>query len=228
MLGIRTFIEKKYRSFFVNKLVNSQKIQDLMLAFRADEIGHAANTKNSDLGYGWIHYGLLREQKPQHVLCIGSRHGFIPALLAQACKDNEKGHVDFIDAGFGEDDEGGWTGVGYWKTEEGTSVFNRFGLSKYITLHVMTTKDFFNKKSKKYDYVYIDGDHSLKGVLSDFLLVFPNTKRGGYITFHDVAEFGLKPEGEYGVWKLWRVLAMRFNSLSFTSYGSGLGVMRKK
>lgn len=228
MFGIKSFLKKIYRSYFVHSVTHSGKVQDLLLHFQADEGGHAANTGQSDLGYGWVHYGLIREQKPERVLCIGSRHGFIPAVLAQACKDNGLGHVDFVDAGYGEDDVGGWTGVGFWKSMEGKNIFQKFNLAQYISLHVMTTEEFFGVRRKKYGYVYIDGDHSLSGVVSDFSFVFPHTKKEGYIVFHDISEVGVKPEGEYGVWKLWKVLSQTFNVISITSHGSGLGIMQKK
>jgi hypothetical protein len=41
--------------------------------------------------------------RPKRVLCVGSRYGYIPAICAYACKENNYGVVDFVDAGFDED-----------------------------------------------------------------------------------------------------------------------------
>jgi predicted O-methyltransferase YrrM len=211
------------------KFVNEGKIASLMNSFKVDEFGHEANLKNSDLGYGWIHYGLVRQQKPKKILCVGSRHGYIPAVLAQACKDNGTGLVDFVDAGYGEDESGGWTGVGYWKTKEGQNAFRKFGLGSFLSLHVMENTKFAKIKAKtKYDYIYIDGDHSLSGVILDFKLFWPMLEKNGYIVFHDICVKGYKPEGLYGVWKFWEMASKKLKSISIEFIGSGLGIIQKK
>lgn len=220
---LKLLIDLKNKDF-----LNGKYITDLMIKFRADEYGHRANLERADLGYGWVHYGLLRSIKPHHVLCVGSRHGYIPAVLAQACKDNGFGHVDFVDAGFGGDDDNHWTGEGYWKTPEGQAAFYDFNLHNFITLHVMTTNEFEKKARKriKYDYIYIDGDHSYEGALRDYQLFWPMLRSGGFMSFHDISIKGHRPEGEYGVWKVWKKIA-RKNAFSFEYLGSGLGVVQK-
>jgi predicted O-methyltransferase YrrM len=42
-----------------------------------------------------------------------------------------------------------------------------------------------NKRSDLFDAVYIDGDHSAKGVLEDAVLSFPLLKKGGLLIFDD-------------------------------------------
>lgn len=228
MFGIKTKLKKIFFHYFLNKLTNNQRISDLMSAFNVDEYGHQANTGKADLGYGWIHYGLVRQQKPKRILCIGSRHGYIPAVLAQACKDNGIGHVDFVDAGFGWDDKGGWTGEGYWKTKKGRNCFTNFGLQNFITLFVVSTLEFSKQHLQvKYDYIYIDGDHSFKGVCLDFKLFWLKLKKGGFMLFHDICVKGVKPEGEYGVWKLWQKLEERLGGIKINFPGSGLGIIQK-
>lgn len=227
MFGIKAKLKKLFETKN-QSLVNKDQIINLMRAFQADEYGHECNTNNADLGYGWLHYGLIRQQKPKRVLCVGSRHGYIPAILAQACKDNGFGHVDFVDAGFGLNDEGGWTGVGYWKTKKGQNCFTNFDLDAYITLFVTTTVKFAKKyPNHVFDYIYIDGDHSFKGVSLDFKLFFPMLVKGGYVVFHDVCVNETKPEGEYGVWKFWNKLEKKFKGIKIHYLGSGLGIIQK-
>lgn len=211
-----------------NKLINDVAIRDLMTHFQADEYGHEANTSQSDLGYGWLHYGYIRLLKPKRVLCVGSRYGFIPAVLAQACKDNGFGQVDFIDPGYGEGDEDHWTGVGLWKTEQGRKIFEKFGLGKHVTLFAMTTATFAKKyKRAKYDYIYIDGDHSFEGVYFDYKTFFPKLQTGGIMSFHDISVKGTLPEGTYGVWKMWQKVGKK-NAVSIENPISGVGFLQKK
>jgi predicted O-methyltransferase YrrM len=197
-----------------------------MEIFKADEYGHRASIKNSDLGYGWIHYSFIRTTRPKNILCIGSRYGYIPAILAQACKDNGKGHVDFVDAGYGKGDKDHWTGEGYWKTKYGQNVFNAFALGKFISLYITTTQDFAKTTKKIYDYIYIDGDHSYKGVSFDYNKFWPKLAKNGFMAFHDIDVKGIKSEGLYGVQKLWKQIAVK-NYLVFPFLGSGLGIIQK-
>lgn len=206
---------------------NDAKIAEFMEFFRADEYGHEANISKSDLGYGWLHYGWMRLLKPRRVLCIGSRHGFIPAVLAQGCKDNGHGHVDFVDAGFDSQQEAHWSGVGYWKTPEGEKAFARFGLENHLSLFVMTTSEFARKYNTiTYDYIYIDGDHSVAGARFDYKTFWPRLRGGGVMCFHDISIKETKTEGEYGVWKLWDTISKK-NAIIVSYTGSGLGFLQK-
>jgi len=230
MFGILT-LSKNIGKSIVHKLngeslINKSTVNLLMTRFSSLDYSHRADTSKSDLGYGWIHYSLVRMIKPARVLCIGSRYGFIPAVLAQACKDNGRGHVDFVDAGYDSSSPNHWTGVGFWKTGKGKSVFKEFNLGKWITLYVMTTQNFSNKYKRLYDYIYIDGDHSYKGVSSDYKMFWPMLKAEGFMAFHDISVTGKKSEGEYGVAKLWKEISKR-NAFSFNYSRSGLGVIQK-
>ena len=163
---------------------------------------------------------------------MGSRFGYIPAVLAQACHDNGFGKVDFVDAGFGNPDgqetDNSWTGQGYWKTEKGLNCFDNFGLGKNIQLFITTTQNFAKKyKNKAYDYIYIDGDHSYEGVRRDFDLFWPMLRKEGLMVFHDISIKEKLPEGDYGVWKLWKEEKKK-NSIEFNYLGSGLGILQKR
>jgi len=227
MFGIKTRIFQYLQRD--KRLIRDERVRDLMEHFVADEYGHEANTKNADLGYGWYHYGVLRLIKPRRVLCVGSRYGYIPAVLAQACKDNGFGQVDFIDAGYGLDEDKHWTGVGFWKTQQGKNTFRSFGLGAHISLYVQTTAEFAKKyPQNRYDYIYIDGDHSTKGAQDDYAFFWPMLSRGGLMAFHDVGVKENKPEGEYGVWKLWKKIKKGKQTFEFSFLCSGLGVVQKE
>lgn len=231
MLGIKTKILNylEFNHYQKNKkFSNDARIVKLMKFFQADEYGHECNIKQADLGFGWIHYGLIRQLKPKKVLCIGSRYGFIPALLAQACSDNGFGMVDFVDAGYGDESKLAWTGKGYWKTKAGQNCFTQFGLENNIKIFITTTKKFAQKyKNSTYNYIYIDGDHSYKGVKLDFELFWPKLNIGGYMIFHDICVKEKLREGKYGVWKLWQEQKNK-QKIEINYLPSGLGVLQKK
>lgn len=49
----------------------------------------------------------------------------------------------------------------------------------------MTSNDFFKNNTIKFDFIYIDGDHTAKGVLSDGLYSLNCLKPGGILAFDD-------------------------------------------
>lgn len=187
--------------------------------------GHYVSRKNGDLGYGYLHYGLIAAHKPKRVLCVGSQKGFIPVICALGCKNNRKGHVDFVDAGFDEGHPKAWSGVGFWKKINPNAHFAKANAAKWITTHVMTTDEFAAKCRFKYDYIYIDGDHSYVGVKRDYKLFWPLLNKGGFMLFHDVlAKGSFRSKYNFGVWKFWSEL--KTNKIHM-SHLPGLGILQK-
>lgn len=228
MFGIKTKIIHNISShIFKDKLSNDVRVNILMEKFKVDEYGHRAKTSNFDLGYGWVHYGFIRTIKPSKVLVIGSRHGYIPGILAQAVHDNGKGKVFFVDANFGDGNPRAWTGEAYWSTPQGRKLFGSVNLSQFISVYIMTRARYLSKFSKrKYDYIYIDGDHSYSGSKSDASSLWPRLNRNGFMVFHDINITKHKQEGLYGVHRLWSEIQSQ-NKIEFPFSGSGLGIVQK-
>lgn len=191
-------------------------------------MGHVVENEYGEisLGYGMLHYSLIRMLKPERILCIGSQKGFIPAVCALACKDNRRGKVDFVDAGKGEGERGSWGGVGFWRKVDEKKHFSVFGLNKFIKLYTMTTRQFSKKYSYKYEYIYIDGDHSYPGVKYDYVTFWKRLTIGGYMSFHDIGLRGLHEGVEYGVWRLWHEVGGK-NSFSFSRGDNTVGFLQK-
>ena len=176
--------------------------------------------------------GLIRNQKPKHVLVVGSKHGYIPATCALACKHNRSGFVDFVDAGFDQNNPGdkvkAWGGVGIWKRIDSNKHFKKFNLNKRIAVYVTTTEKFRNKfPNKRWEYIYIDGDHSYAGVKADFRRFWPLLTKDGIFSFHDI-HVDKKEGTKYGVKKFWKELKVRkkYKMLEFSGK-FGLGLIQK-
>ncbi len=191
--------------------------------------GHNIDERQYFPGYGLIHYSFVRNTKPHRVLCIGSRKGFIPALLALAVRENGRGHVDFVDAGYDESSPGkNWSGIGFWKKGDPAAHFSKIGVQEQITTYVMTTKQYAATfPDRRYQYVYVDGDHSYEGVRTDYSLFWPRLDPGGFMAFHDISARGSLDGGTFGVRKFWNSMpnahAIRF---PFPE-DSGLGILQK-
>ena len=92
----------------------------------------------------------------------------------------------------------------------------------------------------KFDFLFIDGDHSYQSVLEDFIAYYPLVRTGGLIAFHDIvpdelARRGTRTPGSVlnggDVYLLWRQLRDRFARNEFVTswgqYGFGIGVITK-
>jgi len=216
----------------INSLFSKKAGKKLINLFAREDNWHNLDRDKGDIGYGWLHYSLIRIIKPKRVLCVGSRWGFIPAICALACKDNGVGVVDFVDAGFDMNAQDGsgksWGGVGWWKKCDPKKYFGKFGLAEYIKLYVMKSGE-FNKKDReaKYGYVYIDGDHSYGGVKLDFGMFWPQVKKGGFLAIHDIKS----PDSDgnvYGTRKFWKEIKQNpaYHSFGFEE-NRGLGIIQK-
>lgn len=218
-------------NLFSKVVVSKNRAVEFMQFFAKGDNWHKMDLTTGNLGYGWIHYGLIRSSRPKRVLCVGSRYGFIPAVCAMACRDNNKGAVDFVDAGFDMEDFSGpgqhWGGVGFWKRCNPRRYFGKFGLQKFIELYVMKTVEFETvHKKRKYDYIYLDGDHSYEGVKSDFEMFWPRLNKGGFIGLHDIGSPD-KDGNIYGTRKFWKELRSKHKVAMEFIEDPGLGIVQK-
>jgi hypothetical protein len=211
--------------------LKKNEIKKFIEIYARDDNWHHLDKENGGLGYGWVHYSLIRLLRPEKVLCVGSRYGYIPAICAMACRDNKNGIVDFVDAGYDQQEPGylqkSWGGVGFWKKCNPEKYFGKFGLDKYIRLYVMRSEEYSKKNEKaKYGYVCIDGDHSYEGVKNDFEMFWPKVEKGGFMTFHDI---GSPDAGAavYGIRKFWKELKNKQKTVMEFLENPGLGLIQK-
>lgn len=184
-----------------------------------------ADSSTGFLGFGLLHYSLIANTHPKKILCIGSKKGFVPALCAMACRDTGIGHVDFVDAGYSETDGSQqWGGIGLWRSQKPEYHFSFLGLSPYISTYVMTTKEFFRTNTSRYQYIYIDGDHTYNGVKSDYVSAWKHLDKHGYMSFHDTKVKHMPGQPAYGVGKLWKELS---GNKILVDVAGGLGIIQK-
>lgn len=220
--------EGMYKKERQQSLLKRKISKTLITLYNGDE-GHNINTNQYFLGFGLIHYTLVRNLKPKHILCIGSRKGYIPAILALACKDSGDGHVDFVDAGYDQDEhQKHWSGIGFWKKINPRNHFAKIGVENFISTHIMTTKKYAHMyPNKRYQYVYVDGDHSYEGVKLDYQLFWPKLDKGSFMAFHDVVARGYLDKGLFGIWKFWREIEHKHTIVFPFPKDSGLGIIQK-
>lgn len=224
---------------FSQNLISNKDIVNFIDHYAKGDNWHNLDEEKGNLGYGWVHYAIIKNIRPARVLVIGSRYGFIPAVCAIACRDNGKGIVDFVDAGYDQDNPRDnkklgakrnvhWGGVGFWVKNDPKKHFAKFGLDGYINTYIMTSSNFKNKYPKRrWKYIYLDGDHSYKGVSTDFNRYWLRVKRGGFLSLHDI--YTKRVGGlDYGVSKLWGQFkkSKKYNLLEMSGE-YGLGIIQK-
>ena len=130
-------------------------------------------------------YGLVRAQRPNVIVEIGSARGRSTCALALACRLNGVGRVYAIDP----HTINPWTEIG---TGGSTEAFLRerlrdYRLDEWCDVIVGTSADAAKTWSTQVDLLFVDGDHSLDGVRSDFELFRPWLAPNALVVFHDTA-----------------------------------------
>ena len=92
----------------------------------------------------------------------------------------------------------------YWNNEQKISIEEKIGWLKSnakcdIEFHDSDSVKWLNENaSRKFEVIFIDGDHSYEGVKRDFESSLPLLKDGGYVIFHDINSIGCP--GVVGLW----------------------------
>lgn len=203
-------------------MISQSDIQWLKDRYQARGHNNDTNKGGENLGFGYYHYAMIRNLRPEHILAVGSQRGFAPAVMAMACRDNGFGVVHFVDAALDYRDpkdnqvEGmkSWGGIGLWK-EVTLKYWEDAGLLDWIQSSVMTTQKYhdlvhgvgdYPHEDRKYGYIYLDGDHSYEGIKRDYSLFRPHLAQGGILTMHDIDVDRDTDWGICGVKKFWSEL----------------------
>lgn len=226
-LHLLNFLRHLYIKTFSPSVHNPQFAKFLIDNFDGNW-GQNTNRRTGLLGFGLVHLALITACRPSRILCIGSQRGFVPAICALGCKANSFGHVDFVDAGYSAPHPKAWSGDGFWRRTDPQRHFNQVNIRGWITTHIMTTAEFVESHPEaEFDYIYIDGDHSYRGVMSDYLLLWPKLNFGGYMSFHDVMATGkFNREYLFGTARFWKQVSRNQPHITLDGV-SGLGILRK-
>jgi len=169
---------------------------------------------------------ILNKTKPKVVLEIGTANGGTLFLFSRVA--SKKALILSIDL------PGGCFGGGspWWKR----MMFGFFVLPKQ-KIHLLRAdshkKETLDKiKSilggQKIDFLFIDGDHSYKGVKKDFEMYSGLVKKGGMIAFHDIVPH--PPETGCEVSRFWREIKNRYSHLEIIKdlrqKWAGIGLIR--
>lgn len=150
---------------------------------------------------------ITKKHKPRYLLEIGTALG--GTLFSFSRTANPHATLISIDL------PGGKFGGGYpiWRIQYYKSFASKYQKIKLLrrSSHDMNTlnkiKSYLN--NAQLDMLFIDGDHTYKGVKQDFELYSPLVKKGGLVVFHDIALH--PPETGVEVDRFWSEIKQKFS-----------------
>lgn len=80
---------------------------------------------------------------------------------------------------------------------------------------------------ESFDFMFIDGDHTLSAIARDFELYYPLLASGGWIAFHDINDTPWHRQNGCEVDKFWASLTGEKREWNVHGYFGGIGAMRK-
>jgi predicted O-methyltransferase YrrM len=160
--------------------------------------------KNLSLIPGWCTeekskkiFEIIHATKPRKCVEIGTFGGSTSYVIARALKYERFGILYCIDAWDtkvatrhldpASNDYTWWSNIDMNKIKAGfLEMLKKNHLMKRTRIvHKTSTKAVSTFAKKSIDFLYVDGDISSQGCLSDVKLYFPKVKKGGYIILND-------------------------------------------
>lgn len=142
---------------------------------------------------------LLREYKgkPAKFLQVGAYLGDASMWLYQNVLDHPEAVLSDIDTWEGSDEpvhkQWNWTDLEKEYDKKTEEARNQNKIIKYK----MTSDEFFKNNTEKFDFIYVDGDHTAYGVLKDAINAYECLNVDGILAFDDYEwSAGLGPQNE--------------------------------
>jgi len=148
----------------------------------------------------------LKKKNPKTILEIGTAGGGTLFLFSQvAHKDAILISIDLPETVYGESYPK-WKAHLYNTSVKPTQTLFLIKANSHQTKTLRKIQHILGKN--KLDLLFIDGDHSYKGVKQDFQMYAPLVKENGIIVFHDIVKV---PDENMNVNKFWNEIKTEFN-----------------
>jgi hypothetical protein len=176
-------------------ILNQSYIRDFITTNNGTDVPYrwTHGSTKEHLGDGLLVYSIVQHMRAKTCVVIGSGGGFIPRIITQARYDLYQQGIFEGNSDFNWGDIGSTylvdacNGIGGENDLEDETSFFR---EKFHPRFIKDTSEnayynFFVKQDIKIDLLFIDGDHSYKGVKLDFDLYSTLLSDKGVILIHD-------------------------------------------
>jgi predicted O-methyltransferase YrrM len=130
----------------------------------------------------WLLYGICRSLKPRVAVEIGSARGKTACYIGMALKENGSGRLYAIDPHIPTE----------WNDNESLDTYEvmsrhvgALALTDVVTIIRQRSDEPLIDVPSPIDLLFLDGDHSYKGVKADWETFLPRMSPFGLIVFHD-------------------------------------------
>jgi predicted O-methyltransferase YrrM len=197
---------------------------------REMEIQSSTHPTSVNIALGEFLYGFTRTVRPSLIVEIGCYIGFSTLHFAQGIRENGMGKVLSIDL---------------FEAHNGIKnplvvaeeYLNKSGLKDLVRFvkgdSTAVERDISHEIHENIDILFIDGNHSVKGVIKDFNAYYKHVKIGGYVLLHDIHPSfsgyqNLGPRVLIDLLKRKRVIPKSLELIEMkTTDGYGLAIFRK-
>jgi len=159
----------------------------------------------------------LLEKKPVNILEIGVRNGGTASLWCHLATGTVVG-VDWDSR----------DSLGHSSTLQlSNAMMDDYSNYRFVfgDSHLNSTWSLIQALVPQVDFLFIDGDHSYKGVKKDFEMYSPLVNAGGLIAFHDIVDTELIRKAGHGVHIFWRELQGKKQEFCVNGDWGGIGVL---
>lgn len=129
-------------------------------------------------------YYLIHALRPQNFLEVGTHIGASTVFLAEAIKTSSpQGHLTTVDILDVNAPDAPWHQQNLAMSPRDYLI--KFGTSDNVTFMAMPSKEFLRNTNEKYDFIFLDGDHSAHTVYEEVSLALKALAENGVILLHD-------------------------------------------
>lgn len=148
---------------------------------------------------GWLLHGMVRAQKPEVCVEIGSAHGYSTCLIALALEQNLAGHLWAVDPHLPND----------WSDSDAADTYRSLRgnlaaigqAARRVHIVRKRTAEALPDLPPKVDFAFIDGDHSYEGAKFDWQALQPRMTPFGVVVFHDTLWDRFADDPHYRQWR---------------------------
>ncbi len=180
---------KLFNSIELSKIYNSKEIYDLWKKsnIAMEKFDLPNDTGGVNRGDRRAIFYLIASLKPQSVLEIGTHIGASTVNIASALSVTSKRNkpklttVDIVDVNSIEHKP--WQKFRVKNSPK--EMLDALGLAAFVNFETNTSLDYAKNTKKKFDFIFLDGDHSARSVYQEIPVALGLLQPGGVILLHD-------------------------------------------
>ena len=177
-------------------LIKTETLKDFFSSSEREQAWNAALQRITDIygrntAMGGVNPGdrralfyLVHALKPQNLLEIGTHIGASTVFLAEALKNvSAQARMTTVDILDVNNDQGPWRQQGLAMAPK--QYLQKLDTADRVTFRISPSSEFLANTQEKFDFIFLDGDHSSHTVYEEVSLALKALNQNGIILLHD-------------------------------------------